>query len=230
MELLKNHTYKQSIHLKRKPAMRFKSLNEAIQSVTNPQPEFTQKEYIELLESALESIAEELECDVEDLLEDVQTKERAKETKGMSRAAGKKVQDTERKADSAVEAARDVYGRTAKGDAGHRKALKKTLGAETKAQDKYSSIRSLIGKEKRSKDMFGKGGKIVKKATMKEEQTAQLSPAQRAAAMKDRNSGAHRTPAELKKFAASQSAYVKSQNNRTDSKGKKLDTYDDYQS
>ncbi len=49
--------------------MRFRSLNEAIQSVTNPQPEFTQEEYIELLESALESIAEELECDVDDLVE-----------------------------------------------------------------------------------------------------------------------------------------------------------------
>ena len=96
------------------------------------------------------------------LTEDVQTKEREEETKGMSRAAGKKVQDAQRRADSAVEAARDVYGRTAKGDAGHRKALKTTLGAENKARDAYDLIRSLIGKEKRSKEMFGKGGKIVK--------------------------------------------------------------------
>ena len=50
--------------------MRFRSLNEAIESVSNPQPELTQNEYIELLESALISIAEELECDVEDLLEE----------------------------------------------------------------------------------------------------------------------------------------------------------------
>ena len=91
------------------------------------------EEYIELLESALESIAKELECSVEDLLE------------------------------------------------------------ETK-------------------------------------KTSQLSSDQRAAAMKDRNSGIHRTPAELKKFAASRKAYVKSQNNMTDSKGKKLHPYDDYQS
>ena len=96
------------------------------------------------------------------LTEDVQTKEREEETKGMSRAAGKRLQDAQRRADSAVEAARDVYGRTAKGDAGHRKALKTTLGAENKARNKYDSIRSLIGKEKRSKEMFGKGGKIVK--------------------------------------------------------------------
>ena len=118
--------------------MKFRSLNEAILSVTNPQSKLVEEqkyieEYIELLEFALEAIAEELECSVEDLLE------------------------------------------------------------ETK-------------------------------------KTAQLSPKQRVAAMKDRNSGIHRTPAELKKFAASRKAYVKSQNNMTDSKGKKLDPYDDYQS
>ena len=60
--------------------------------------------------------------------------------------------------------------------------------------------------------------------------TAQLSPKQRAAAMKDRNSRIHRTPAELKAHDAGMKAYVKSQNNMTDSKGKKLHPYDDYQS
>ena len=125
--------------------MRFKSLNESILSVTNPQPKVSSslveeqkyiEEYIAMLETALESIAEELECSVEDLLEDLPPKEYVDKIK-------KKTQDA------------------------------------------------------------------------------------RAAAMKDRNSGAHRTPSELKKFAASQRAYVKSQNNRTDSKGKKLDPYDD---
>ena len=128
--------------------MGYKSLNEAIQSVTNPQSKLVEEqkyieEYIAMLESALESIAEELECSVEDLLEDLPPKEYVDRVK---------------------------------------------------------------------------------------KKTAQLSPEQRAAAMKDRNSGIHRTPAELKKFAASRKAYVKSQNNMTDSKGKKLDPYDDYQS
>ena len=106
------------------------------------------EEYIELLESALESIAEELECSVEDLLEDLPPK-------------------------SHVD-----------------RITKKTMDARL----------------------------------------AQLSPEQRAAAMKDRNSGIHRTPAELKAHDAGMKAYVKSRNNRTDSKGKKLDPYDDYQS
>ena len=50
--------------------MKFRSLNSAIQSVTNPQsePELTQEEYIDILESVLESIAEELECSVEELI------------------------------------------------------------------------------------------------------------------------------------------------------------------
>ena len=69
----------------------------------------------------------------------------------------------------------------------------------------------------------------ITKKTM-DARLAQLSPEQRAAAMKDRNSGIHRTPAELKAHDAGMKAYVKSKNNRTDSKGKKLDPYDDYQS
>ena len=61
--------------------MRYKSLNEAIESVTNPQSKLVEEqkyieEYIAMLESALESIAEELECSVEDLLEDLQTRGR----------------------------------------------------------------------------------------------------------------------------------------------------------
>ena len=58
--------------------MQYKSLNESILSVTNPQSKLVkeEQEYIERLESALEAIAEELECSVEDLLEDVQTRGR----------------------------------------------------------------------------------------------------------------------------------------------------------
>ena len=128
--------------------MKFRSLNESILSVTNPQSKLVEEqryieEYIAMLESALESIAEEMECSVEDLLEDLPPKEYVDRVK---------------------------------------------------------------------------------------KKTAQLSPEQRAAAMKDRNSSIHRTPAELKAHDAGMKAYVKSQNNRTDSKGKKLDPYDDYQS
>ena len=185
--------------------MRHKSLNESILSVTNPQPKLVEEqryieEYIAMLESALEAIAEELECDVEDLLEDIQTPARA-------------AQST-RKINKAW-----LHANTSESNK-----------EENKRNRKYYKIFNKREKESKSKKTYGMGGKIVKKATVKEEQTAQLSPEQRAAAMKDRNSSIHRTPAELKKFAASRKAYVKSQNNMTDSKGKKLDPYDDYQS
>jgi hypothetical protein len=199
--------------------MKFQSLNESILSVTNPQPEFTQEEYIELLESALESIAEELECDVEDLLEDVQTPQRTRQLRSMIDKAekGKRPGGI-----ATAEYSDKQYNSTKSG-------AKKLLGYRKAEKDEKSGIK-LFNKEAGSKKLYGRGGKVIKKATVKEEQTAQLSPAQRAAAMKDRNSGIHRTPAELKAHTAGMKAYVKSQNNRTDSKGKKLDPYDDYQS
>ena len=53
--------------------MRFKSLNESILSVINPQPELTQNEYIYILESTLEAIAEQLELNPNELVEAVRS-------------------------------------------------------------------------------------------------------------------------------------------------------------
>ena len=110
--------------------MRFQSLNEAIQSVLNPQPELTQNEYIALLEFALEAIAEELECDVEDLLEDIQTPEREQEMSG-------KRKKLEKRFETSAMLPKDSLGIWAHG--------KKDAA------------------EKKSKQMYGKGGKVVKK-------------------------------------------------------------------
>ena len=75
--------------------MKFRSLNESILSVTNPQSKLVEEqryieEYIAMLESALESIAEEMECSVEDLLEDLPPKEYVDRIK-------KKTQDAQKK-------------------------------------------------------------------------------------------------------------------------------------
>jgi hypothetical protein len=108
--------------------------------------------------------------------------------------------------------------------------------------------------EKKSKQMYGKGGKIVKKTTtMKEEQEyiemlesalesiaeelecsvedllEDLPPKSYVDKIKKKTQDA-RDAEQKKKLASSQSAYIKSTNSRTDSKGKKLDPYDDYQS
>ena len=194
-----------------------------------------EQEYIELLESALESIAEELECDVEDLLEDIQTRERQVQMKRKLKRSDNLVGKANAEVNKRERAEDRAYSNLSADD-DFLKVAKTSDRADTARDNRertdktHSSLVNLNSREKKSKKLFGKGGKVIKKATVKEEQTAQLSPKQRAAAMKDRNSGIHRTPAELKKFAASRKAYVKSQNNMTDSKGKKLDAYDDYQS
>jgi hypothetical protein len=130
--------------------MRFKSLNESILSVTNPQPKFTQEEYIELLEFALESIAEEMECSVEDLLEDIQTPQRKaegeKDIKNLSRTRARRFKSYTKHPDP--------------GSAGYYSAedrFDKANSAKAARQDKQSA-------EQASSDTYGKGGKIIKKA------------------------------------------------------------------
>ena len=223
------------------------------------------EEYIELLEFALEAIAEELECDVEDLLEDIQTRERQVQMKRKLKRSDNLVGKANAEVNKRERAEDRAYSNLSADD-DFLKVAKTSDRADTARDNRertdktHSSLVNLNSRERKSKKLFGKGGKVIKKATVKEEQeyierlesalesiaeelecsvedlleetkkTAQLSPKQRAAAMKDRNSRIHRTPAELKAHDAGMKAYVKSQNNMTDSKGKKLHPYDDYQS
>ena len=173
--------------------MNYKSLNSAIRSVTNPQPELV-KEDIQTPQRKAEG-----EKDIKNLTGTY--KRRIKKAAGIPNPHVRS-----NASDDALERANDALTNLSNRTAKH----------ET---------------ERRSTELYGHRGKIInKKATVKEEQTAQLSSKQRAAAMKDRNSRIHRTPAELKAHDAGMKAYVKSQNNMTDSKGKKLHPYDDYQS
>ena len=183
--------------------MNFKSLNSAIRSVTNPQPKLVKEDY--------------------------QTRERDRQIANL----GKPVPAI----DSKEKASKKVYGKD--GRVEHKsladmlkKANKKsTVKEEQEYIERLESALESIAEELECsvedllEDLPPKShvDRIKKK-------TAQLSPEQRAAAMKDRNSSIHRTPAELKAHDAGMKAYVKSTNNRTDSKGKKLHPYDDYQS
>ena len=91
-----------------------------------------EQEYIERLESALESIAEELECSVEDLLEDLQTPERnAQMTKALIRLGG------------------EHNG---------------TSPAIKKQQKKQAALYARDHMERKSSNLYGKGGKVIKKA------------------------------------------------------------------
>ena len=133
--------------------MKFRSLNESILSVTNPQPEITQEEYIELLESALESIAEELECDVDDLVEDMaQTPQR-------TRQLASKIDKAERsKRPGGIgtpEYSDKQYNSTKSG-------AKKLRGYRKAEKDEKSGIK-LFNKEVGSKKLYGRGGRVLKR-------------------------------------------------------------------
>lgn len=108
-----------------------------------------EQEYIELLEFALEAIAEELECDVEDLLEDIQTPERKaegeKEIKNLSRTRTRRLKSWTKHPNPGSSGYYDAEDR-----------FDKANSAKAARQDQQSAERS-------SSDTYGKGGKIVKK-------------------------------------------------------------------
>ena len=129
--------------------MKFRSLNESILSVTNPQPEFTQNEYIELLESALISIAEELECDVDDLVEDMaQTPQRKRQLLAK------------------INKAESQQSYNSPSDARSMRSTKsgaKQLDRAKKADKDVKRGVNLFNKEVGSKKLYGRGGRVLKR-------------------------------------------------------------------
>ena len=128
--------------------MKFRSLNEAIESVTNPQPELTQNEYIELLESALISIAEELECDVDDLVEMAQTPQR------------------KRQLIAKIHKAESQQSYNSPSDARSMRSTKsgaKQLDRAKKADKDVKRGVNLFNKEVGSKKLYGRGGRVLKR-------------------------------------------------------------------
>jgi hypothetical protein len=77
----------------------FRSLNETITHIDEPQ--VSVDEYTELLESVLLALCEELELDPNELLEDFQTPERAKQTDQLRMRARKAAQAAARKYEQA---------------------------------------------------------------------------------------------------------------------------------
>jgi hypothetical protein len=114
----------------------FRSLNESIARIQNPQAALDEAmEYTALLETVLLALCEELELDPNALLEDVQTYERSQETTKKSKEMDRGVA----KASNAQQ---------------HRRAVK-TWDAHAKQ----------VRKEVKSKTLYAKGGKTVRKGT-----------------------------------------------------------------
>ena len=122
---------------------KFRSLNETISHIDEPQVPVD--EYTELLESVLLALCEELELDPNELLEDYQTPEREQETAGeMRRAQG----NARRKAKAWRPNTSKSY---------------KQEGEFDRAVDKLTTKVSRVAKERRSRKVFGLGGKTVAK-------------------------------------------------------------------
>ena len=122
----------------------YRSLNEAINNVQDPQY-YTTEEYTEILEDLVEALCEELELDPNQLLEDFQTPEREQETAGeLRRAQG----NARRKAKAWHPNTNKSYEQEREFD---------------HSVDKLTSKVSQVAKERRSRKVFGKGGKTVAK-------------------------------------------------------------------
>jgi len=128
----------------------FRSLNESINYVQNPQWALDEAlEYADTLESVILSICEELEIDPDELVEDVMTVSREREL-------SKKMADQGRKTQAA-------YDRDEK----ERVAGKRKWGSNSRAFWKQYARSARLGdryrKEGKSHKVYGKGGKVMKR-------------------------------------------------------------------
>lgn len=126
----------------------FRSLNESIARVQNPQAALAEAmEYTAALEAVILALCEELELDPQALVEDIMTVERQKELAGKMKKQGAKTQAEYEK----TKKLRD-QGRL-KGDT---RAFKKAYAKSQKLGARYN-------KEGESHKVYGKGGKVLKR-------------------------------------------------------------------
>ena len=128
-----------------------------------------EQEYIERLEFALEAIAEELECSVEDLLEDVQTRDRQVQMKRKLKRSDNLVGKANAEVNKRERAEDRAYSNLSADD-DFLKVAKTSDRADTARDNRertdktHSSLVNLNSRERKSKKLFGKGGKVIKKA------------------------------------------------------------------
>ena len=131
----------------------FRSLNESIQNLNTNNRITELEQYVDMLESVLISIAEQMECDTEELVEMAVTAGRAREHEA-------KINRAETKAYRFMnpDNRKGLFGKD--GKAKSAAALKKGKKLE-KGEDK---ARSDYDKEVDSDKLFDKGGKVLGKA------------------------------------------------------------------
>jgi hypothetical protein len=130
----------------------FRSLNESIQNLNSTNRITELEQYVDMLESVIISIAEQMECDTEELVEMAVTAGRGREHEA-------KINRAETKAYRFMnpDNRKGLFGKD--GKAKSPAALKK--GKELEKGEK--TARSDYDKEVKSKKLFDKGGKVVTK-------------------------------------------------------------------
>ena len=212
--------------------MNYKSLNSAIRSVTNPQPKLVKEGLLGKLKKKVSRFGQAFDREMSDgdksLKDELVSKREAPKGKESSWVYGGVRRDA--REDRKNETKGLKPGQTRRAD-GRLRNSKGVLESKSGLVEEQRYIEEYIAMLESALESIAKELECSVEDLLEEtKKTAQLSSDQRAAAMKDRNSSIHRTPAELKAHDAGMKAFVKTTNNRTDSKGKKLHPYDDYHS
>ena len=141
------------------------SLNESIAYVNSPQRELDEAvEYAAALEDLLLALCEELEIDPDALVEDLQTPERAKEMRQKIRTARENKREA-RVAQSDYRHLADLgdrYGSVTSD--GHRQDARNASRRLATADRQQKALSAQDAKEKASKKLYGRGGKVVSAA------------------------------------------------------------------
>jgi hypothetical protein len=126
----------------------YRSLNESIAKVQNPQAALNEaQEYTALLEEVLLALCEELDIDPQALMEDIQTPEREAESEKNMRKLSRRAGGWETRLNNMTSRSKAARERQVKADA-----------AAEAAEDRHR-------KEQKSKTVYGKGGKPVRKGS-----------------------------------------------------------------
>jgi hypothetical protein len=125
----------------------YRSLNESINAVQNPQVALHEaQEYASVLEEALQFVCEELEITPDELMEMAMTAAREKELRGAMSAQSQRRQ----------KAYKAMHADGATNIKKKEKAFRRERDADLKLTQRY-------GTEGMSKRLYGKGGKVVKR-------------------------------------------------------------------
>ena len=141
------------------------SLNESIAYVNSPQRELDEAvEYALALEDLLLALCEELDIDPDALVEDLQTPERAKEMRQKIRTARDNKSWARHERDEYHHLAGIAGTYSKEGERDHKGSARNAERRLATADRQQKALSAQDAKEKASKKLYGRGGKVVSAA------------------------------------------------------------------